>query len=1349
MRNLTYETHLFAEVFVRITSKDSDNGDRRNEETAVFKNVAIGSIPIMLHSDICILKNQGSSILRKLGECPYDTGGYFIIDGKEKVIIAQEKIVTNKLFVSAIKDDKDFSHKGIIRCVADKGNLLPTNVQFYFVRNPIIVEGNDDVERVGGKYTTSKGAIYVSIPSFKEKIPLFILFRAIGVQSDKEICKMIFGSGGGDGDGYTSAEKEYFDNLIRPSIIDSKYIKNKKDNYIYTQQEAIAYLKYRVQYGTTEHVKMVLSKDFFPNIDSFENKKKYLGYLTLQFIKSAKGLLPLSDRDSYIYKRVDISGFMLAELFQEAYIKLRDSVRNKIDSEYLYGPWKNRKKDFQHFINTNNIYKIVDHLIITQTFAKSLKGQWGLINNSDPELGKVQDLSRISFVGSLSHTRRVNMPIDRSIKVTEPHKLHSQQWGIMCPYETPDGASIGYLKNLALLAKITAGVNVDNIKKCLEDIGVIPLIANNGYGNKNITNVFVNGTLFGITGDPLFVTRLLKAYRRNGLINILISISFNITANELRIFTEAGRPCRPLLILKYNRDNKKNEATVFKKAQDNWFDMLNGDFYSLDNKEKNDDYYYIDKYINPLKGAGKRKIGGGSMFGDANILELYETIFPDNKGTGGTGSTGSSSDSVDITDDDGVDGVLALGSAEYNTGNTGNTTTKNILLTNINAVRFEGGRGSDSESSDSDSEGSDSGGTDSDSESGSDDDIKRDVKRVSDVGDYYRKKYMDILTKLENTSAGIEYLDNEETDTCLIAMNSDEIGPYHTHMEIHPSTILSIVSGNIPMSNHNSSARNVFHAAQSKQAIGMYATNFNKRFDTMSYILHYPQRPIINTRIAQFTSSDYMANGFNTIVAIMTYSGFNQEDSIMINKATIDRGLNSLSYYKSITATSKIISQNEKVIFGNPILMRDKGVKIAGIKNKNYEHLDADGFIKEGTYVPEGQEVIIVGMLNVREVMKEYKNGVFTDVKKEIIYTDISLSTDNSLFGKVDKVYKSDKIAGNDSTICKVRFLKIKKPEFGDKHCSRHGQKGVIGMVIPEENMPYTKDGIRPDIIINPHAIPSRMTIGHLVECIFAKLCCIDGVLGDASVFIPIEQETIYSRLKENNFNKYGNEILYNGYTGQQIDTEIFIGPTYYFRLKHMVAEKINSRGVGKVMGLTRQPTEGRRKGGGLRIGEMERDTVLSHGISNFIKESMMERSDKFSWCICKRCGTLVSFNIKENINMCRNCNNDDVAVIQTPYAFKLFIQELETMGIQPRLNTEDIDMPVDQAELIRDERIDEDDGDGDASYASDDDGDDGDADDAAKTAKAAKAAKADSSQSVDDIDPYTLINSVAATTSV
>jgi DNA-directed RNA polymerase II subunit RPB2 len=361
--------------------------------------------------------------------------------------------------------------------------------------------------------------------------------------------------------------------------------------------------------------------------------------------------------------------------------------------------------------------------------------------------------------------------------------------------------------------------------------------------------------------------------------------------------------------------------------------------------------------------------------------------------------------------------------------------------------------------------------------------------------------------------------------------------------------------------------------------------------------------------------------------------------------------------------------------------MRESGIKIKGIKKKDYSYIDENGFIKKGVYIPQGQEVIIIGMISIREKYIEVENGVFMEQRKETIYTDVSISTDNSLYGMVDNIYISNKVSGDDSKICKVKFLKIKKPEFGDKHASRHGQKGVLGMIIPEENMPYTKDGIKPDIIINPHAIPSRMTIGHLVECIFAKMCCLDGLLGDATVFIPIDNEVIHKKLEDNGYEKYGNEILYNGFTGRQIDTEIFIGPTYYFRLKHMVAEKINSRGIGAMTQLTRQPTEGRRKGGGLRIGEMERDTVLSHGISMFLKESMMERSDKYMWCACKRCGTLVALNITKDINVCKNCNNDDIVAIQTPYAFKLLIQEFEAMGIQLRLNTDELEIPHDKTE--------------------------------------------------------------------
>ena len=1230
MRNLTYETHLFTDVLVRITN---DKGAVKDE---VFKNIAIGGIPIMLHSDICLLKNNGSDILKLMGECPYDTGGYFIIDGKEKVIIAQENIVTNKLFTNKLTEDPNgFSYKGIILCVAEKGSVKPSKIQFFYVDTPIKSEGIYHDEKIKVQYNNKKynyGSILVSVPSFKEKIPLFILFRALGIESDKDICDAIFGDYGDE------LEREYFQNFIRPSIISSLYVHNEKEYGIYTQDDALNYLYNKVRYATVEHVKSVIMTDIFPNIEEIENKGKYLGYLVLQFIKTVIGTLPISDRDSYIYKRVDISGFKLTELFQESYIKLRDDIRIRLDREYYYGSYK-EKNEYDKIINNNNIYKIIDYLIITQTFAKSLKGRWGQISNSDPELGIVQDLSRISYIGYLSHLRRVNIPIDRSIKITSPHRLHSQQWGMMCPFESPDGASIGYLKNMALLTKITAGINVEKIKKCLIDIGIIPLNRCNFLINKNITGVFLNGSLYGYTGDPIFITRILKAYRRNGLINILISISWSIPNNEIRIFTEAGRPCRPLLILKNNKkaEYPHNDILVYKNNNfNNWFDMLNGSYNKLNEAEKTDDYYYRDIYNKPI---------ADDTTGVLTSIEKY---------TGGY-----------------ISNIFNISG--------GKKTPNGPKVPNESGDSSESGDNGESESGDK----------------------NRDIEGYNN---YYRALYDKILNELENKGACIEYLDNEETDTSFIAMNKEDITPLHTHLEIHPSTILSVVSGNIPMCNHNQSARNVFHAAQSKQAIGMYATNFNNRFDTMSYVLHYPQRAIINTRIAQYTSSDYMANGFNTIVAIMTYSGFNQEDSIMINKAAINRGLNYLSYYKSITATSKVISDTERIIFGNPIKMRDSGIKIEGIKKKDYSYIDENGFIRKGVYIPQGQEVIIIGMISIREKYIEVENGVFMEQRKETIYTDVSISTDNSLYGTVDNIYISNKISGDDSKICKVKFLKIKKPEFGDKHASRHGQKGVLGMIIPEENMPYTKDGIKPDIIINPHAIPSRMTIGHLVECIFAKMCCLDGILGDATVFIPIDNEVIHKKLEDNGYEKYGNEILYNGFTGRQIDTEIFIGPTYYFRLKHMVAEKINSRGIGAMTQLTRQPTEGRRKGGGLRIGEMERDTVLSHGISMFLKESMMERSDKYMWCACKRCGTLVALNITNDINICKNCNNDDIVAIQTPYAFKLLIQEFEAMGIQLRLNTDELEIPHDKTEqYIHKHKIEgEDGGEADGSDASD-----------------------------------------------
>ena len=1141
LKNLTYETHIYANVVVKITNADDEVIKTK------LNNVAIGSIPIMLHSDICILNRNGNEVLQSLGECIYDCGGYFIIDGKEKVIIAQESLTNNCLFTSKLKDDDNFDYKGFIRCSADEGESLlkPKSIEFYYVRD------NDDVTE---NHQHQKGCILLSLPSINKKIPLFIVFRALGLESDKDIYEAIFGVDNNE------IEMKYFNNFIRPSICDNYYLYEGEKKYIYTQEEALNYIKFHVKYKTNDHVKYILSADILPNINIFNNKSKYLGYLTKQFIDVCLKIKLPSDRDNYFYKRINVSGFLLAELFQEAYAKLRKDIRDTMDQFYYYGAWKNTN-NYSNFINKDNIYRLIRNVLIAETFAKSLKGRWGLASDEDPELGRVQDLSRISYIGFLSHLRRVNMPIDRSLKITSPHKLHCQQWGIMCPFESPDGASIGYLKNLAFLSKVAAGTNPNFIKSCLLDIGVIPIEFYNLPLNRNITKIFVNNTWFGITNDPINITRILKTYRRNAFINILTSISWNTSNNEIKIFTETGRAVRPLIIV------KNGEANIFKNKYNNWFDMIIGKNYPLD--DKNEEIYYKNYYINPL-------------------------------------------------------------------------TLSNFRNKNLNEV----------------------------------------------------------VELLEKDEATIEYIDAQESDTSFISMYKHEINNFHTHLEIHPSTMISVVSGNIPMCNHNAAARNLFHAAQTKQAIGIYATNFKKRFDTFGFIQHYPQRPIINTRHAQYTGSDYMANGVNLIVAIMTYTGYNQEDSLIINRNSIQKGLFHLSYYKSITATAKKISEFERIRFGNPnnfYLINDidkkNKIKVQGIKRATYELLDDRGFAKIGSYIPRGQKAVVIGMILEKEVIKEINNGVFTEQIKETTYTDISITSDDSYYGYIDDIYYDTK-TGNDDEICKIKFLKIKIPEFGDKHSSRHGQKGVIGMILSEENMPFTKDGIKPDLIVNPHAIPSRMTIGHLVECVYAKLCCIEGYLGDGTIYIDIDHKAIYDRLESHKFHKHGNEILYNGFTGKQLNTEIFIGPTYYFRLKHMVAEKINARGKGPMTQLTRQPTGGKRKEGGLRIGEMERDSLISHGIASFIQESMMERSDKYRWRVCKRCGIIPNYSNKISSCICPLCNNNESSIIETPYCMKLLNQELETMNLQMRFNTDYLEVPNNILETFDDDydiQIDED----------------------------------------------------------
>ena len=1138
LKNLTYNANIYADIVIRY-----EIAGKKEPIERFFQHILIGQVPLMVHSDGCILYRQGPQVLKAFDECIFDEGGYFIIDGKEKVIISQERMVTNRLFIEKSKDPR-ISYRGWIRSATEKGesSLLPKMIEILlWGPKPLdtdevqeIGEEDEDEKIVSKNLSYNPNTITINIPGISGSIDMCVLFRALGVESDKSIIEHIIGD-------TNNIPEQYVDFLLSSINVSSKI-----EDFPYTQTEAIEQLKNKVKYQSNEHVHTILTNDVFPNMGiDYHSKARYLGYLIKQMMDMILGVIPQANRDNFGYKRIDLSGFLLSQLFNNIYKRFRKNCRDLLDQEYHYGPTRNTG-NFEDMVRMNNIHKIISSNFITERLKRSLKGLWGS-SDLDEAQEKVQDLSRISYLSFLSNLRRVNTPLDRSIKITGPHKLNAQQWGILCPFESPDGESIGYLKNMALLCQVSFGTDpYDLIEKddnIIEDLDIIPLKLLTSVLSNTLTKVFINGEWIGCVENPGDFTNKFRLLRRNGLINIFISISWNIQLNEIRIYTDPGRGSRPLLIVK-----REKVLYLEKQKEVSWFDLIFGTL--LPSSIRNESLYYRSEYQSPFK------------------------------------------------------------------------------IPQLNKLKKE-----------------------------------------------------EVWKELEKTQGMIEYVDIEEEDTMMISMYQKDITAYTTHLEIHPSSILSVVTNNVPFANRNSAPRLIFYGAQSKQAIGTYATNFTKRFDTQGYVMHYSQKPLVTTKNSHYIKTDQIPAGYNTIVAIATYSGYNQEDAIIINKNSVDRGLFQLTSYKSYSSQEKSTNSYEYTTIANPLYLKEKEkVDIKNLKKEShYQLLDKEGSIIPESFIAKGSEQCVIGLVNVKEEVKEVRRGVRIETQTVKTYTDASIFTGIHHYGSIDKVYTEHSGENTDyNRVCKVRFRKVRRPEPGDKHCSRHGQKGVIGMILPEQDMPFTKDGIVPDIIINPHAIPSRMTVGHLVECVFAKVCSLEGTIGDGSVFIPLDFDKVGTELEKNNFEKQGNEILYNGMTGQQIPTEIFIGPTYYLRLKHMVADKIHSRDKGPKDQLTRQPKSGRSNEGGLRIGEMERDVLLSYGFSQFLKESMMERSDKFSWSVCKNCGVIAVYNANRNIAYCNKCNSQDIANVETPYNFKLLIQELQTMGLEPKIIVEDFEEEYD-----------------------------------------------------------------------
>lgn len=894
LRDMTYQSEIFANIHIVIRQETHGQNDKVFER--VFNNVKIGALPIMLHSKLCVLHDQPADILREMGECQYDQGGYFVVDGKEKVIVAQERIATNRIFISPSKDIK-YSYEGLIRCTSIENPLFPKTTYLYV---NAVRDNSDMVDN----------AISIAIPNVKKNIPIFILFRALGVESDKQILQYI------TYDVNEPSNKNIVE-FLRYSIIDNQGI--------YTQEDALAYIAKHVEYQSMDKLKYILVNDLFPNVgNNFKNKAMFLGHIVRKIVKVCLGALQPTDRDNYMYKRVDISGFLIANLFRDYYNQFRNFVRSKIDQAYHFGPW--RESGIENLINKGNLNDIFNYHIIEDGLRKSLKGSWGKITSKEQQDYKdlenikqevVQDLNRFSYAGFISHLRRCNTPLDpTAVKMVGPHKLHTSQFGIMCPCESPDGASIGLLKNFAILAHVTFDIPVDSIKECLKEHGMLDIKDVPVHEVKTMTKILVNSNWVGVCRDAPQLYKLLKLMKRNALINIYTSISWDIFNSEINILTESGRCCRPTYVVRNGSDLVVNKFIKDIKAKKiTWSDLVKGDLVSTSEFSP-----IFEGYISPKK-----------------IIQKV---------------------------------------------------------------------------------------------------LGKSPKTIEEV--------IDIL---ESTQSAIEYSDVEETNGHLIAVDYEELlknKKKYTHCEIHASTLLSAVAVNTPFSDHNQAPRNIFSSGQCKQAIGVFATNYNNRIDTMVYTMNYAQRPITATRYGAYTNFNTMANGQNLIVAVATYTGYNQEDSIIFNKTSVERGMFNLTYYKNmVDQEDENKRDNEAIRFANPMKLIEEGKNLTNLKFANYNKLDENGFPKVNSYIHEGDAIIGKCKIKTEYVEEENsKNNIFNNKVKREVYEDKSVIADKTVSGIIDKVFVY--FDDHNKKKLKIRFRKNRDANIGDKNCCYDSMTEVL-----------------------------------------------------------------------------------------------------------------------------------------------------------------------------------------------------------------------------------------------------------------------------------------------------------------